>query len=193
MPRASRYILPNVPVHVIHRGVNRTNCFLSDSDFHDYWRLLRAASISSHCAVHAYVFMTNHVHMLVTPAASDSLSDLMKSLAQVYAQRFNRKYARTGPLWEGRHKVHLVLDERYLLTCYRYIELNPVRAGMCKTAGDYVWSSYRCNAKGLPDDVVSPHALYAAWESDTKLRRMRYIELFEEVIDDKALAAIRGR
>ncbi|HEU4853593.1 MAG TPA: transposase [Telluria sp.] len=192
MPRQARYLLPGVPVHVTQRGANRQNCFLAEGDFRLYWQLLADVSRSTACRIHAYVFMTNHVHLLLTSPTVDALGVMMKRVNQPYAQYFNRVYTRTGPLWEGRFRAHIVQDDTYLLTCQRYIELNPVRAGMCEGPADYLWSSHRCNAFGLPDDLVLPHPTYTALAADATERRGHYRGLFHVPVEQDQLEAIRN-
>ena len=146
MPRRARLRLAGYPVHIVHRGNNRAACFRDDTDYRVYLVLLCQHSQEFDCAVHAYVLMTNHVHMLVTPQRADGTSFMMKQVAQRYVHYFNKKYGRTGTLWDSRYKSSIVDERRYLLCCYRYIELNPVRAGMVQHPAEYVWSSYGCNA-----------------------------------------------
>jgi putative transposase len=130
MPRKPRFTLPGIPQHVIQRGNNREPCFFTVEDYRFYPGALQAACHKSCCSVHAYVLMTNHVHLLVTPGAVDSISVMMQSLGRRYVRYINDAYKRSGTLWEGRYKACLVDSGSYLFTCYRYIEMNPVRAGM---------------------------------------------------------------
>ncbi len=146
MPRQQRYRLPGVPQHVIQRGNNRQVTFFDNMDYRKYLDCLETAGDKYDCAIHAYVLMTNHVHLLMTPSEPDSISKVMQSVGRQYVQYINWSYKRTGTLWEGRYKASPIESERYLLTCYRYIELNPVRAGMVASPADYAWSSYRHNA-----------------------------------------------
>jgi putative transposase len=145
MPRRARLVMPGVAWHVIQRGNNRSACFYAEEDYRFYLNTLKEQADKFGCAVHAYVLMTNHVHLLLTPSRIDSVALTMKNLGQRYVQYINRTYRRSGTLWEGRYKSCLVQDETYVLACYRYIELNPLRAGMVKHVGDYRWSSYRTN------------------------------------------------
>jgi putative transposase len=190
MPRQARFIESGVPLHVVQRGVDRQTCFRADSDFQRYWELLGEHARRNGCDIHAYVLMTNHVHLLLTPRGM--CGSLMKSLGQQYAQYFNRRYQRTGPLWESRYRAHVVQDDAHLLTCQRYIELNPVRAGMCGNAGAYRWSSYRSNAEGSRDDVVTPHGLFVALDPVPEGRRKCYRELFSIAIAPAYIDAIRA-
>ena len=160
MPRQPRYFIPNIPQHVIQRGVDRQAVFFEARDYQLYLDTLRCAAHRYHCSVHAYVLMTNHTHLLITPGTGRSLPLLMQAMGRGYVQKLNRHYNRTGTLWQGRYKASLIQDDQYLLTCYRYIELNPVRAGMVRRPGDYPYSSYRHNANGQPDSLITPHPLY---------------------------------
>jgi putative transposase len=129
MPRQPRYFIPNIPQHVIQRGVDRQAVFFSSRDYDLYLDTLRAAGSRYDCSIHAYVLMTNHTHLLITPGTRHSLPLLMQAMGRGYVQTLNRRYNRTGTLWQGRYKASLIQDSIYLLTCYRYFELKPVRAG----------------------------------------------------------------
>lgn len=174
MARRPRLVLPDVPLHIIQRGNNRHLCFVSDTDFRVYLSLLEITAKHFGCAIHAYVLMTNHVHLLLSAVDSAGPSLLMKALGQRYTQYMNRRYGRTGTLWEGRFRSCLVEGERYLLTCQRYIELNPVRAGMVPTPGKYQWSSYRANAEGSKDVLITHHETYLRLGADPLARRAAY-------------------
>ena len=148
MPRRPRLILPGIPLHIIQRGNNRQACFYADEDCRNYLVWLQEYANRNRCAPHAYVLMTNHVHLLVTPQTAEGAGQLMKQLGQRYVQYVNRTYRRTGTLWEGRFRSCLTQEEHYVLACYRYIELNPIRAGMVEHPAEYLWSSYRANTQG---------------------------------------------
>lgn len=169
MARLPRLDVPGVAQHVIQRGNNRQACFGSDQDFVAYAGWLHEYAVKHEVAIHAWVFMTNHVHLLVTPKNAGGVSALMQSVGRRYVPYFNYSYKRSGTLWEGRFRSCLVQSERYLLECYRYIELNPVRADMVSGPGDYKWSSYRCNGLGFEskrkrkiNDILAeaPHRRY---------------------------------
>ena len=192
MPRQPRLDLADVPQHVVQRGNDRQPCFYVTDDYRRYLAGLRESAIRYGCSVHAYVLMTNHVHLLVTPSSAGAVSRMMQWLGRQYVGYINGRYRRTGTLWEGRYKSCLVDTERYLLTCYRYIELNPVRAAMVADPADYAWSSYRTNAQALPDKVVVPHAEYLRLGADASERCSAYRQLFEEVLGDARLAEIRA-
>jgi putative transposase len=162
MPRKPRFTLPGVPQHVIQRGNNRQPCFFAEVDYRRYLDDLHASAEHYACRLHAYVLMTNHVHVLLTPMREYGIGEMMQALGRRYVYYINKTYARTGTLWEGRFKASLVDSEAYLLTCMRYIELNPVRADMVNHAGEYPWSSYGANAQDRTDALLSPHPLYTA-------------------------------
>jgi putative transposase len=160
MPRKRRPYIPEVPCHIISRGNNRETCFYSEDDYLFYLECLADACKRYQVALHAYVLMTNHDHLLMTPATGSGLSQVMQSVGRRYVQYVNINYKRSGTLWEGRHKASLVDAEYYLLACYRYIELNPVRASMVLHPADYRWSSYRVNAGIQARRQLTPHECY---------------------------------
>jgi len=183
--------LPGVPQHVIQRGNNREPCFFGEDDYYRYLGDLKEAAESNRCRVHAYVLMTNHVHLLITPMTEHGITHLMQDLGRKFVRYINHTYRRSGTLWEGRYKAGLIDSESYLLTCMRYIELNPVRANMVPHPGDYRWSSYHGNACGKPDPLVSPHPLYTQLDNHATGRLHAYRELFRHHLDNDVLHAIR--
>lgn len=191
MPRRRRVHLPDVPLHIVQRGHNREACFFSDEDFHCYRRWLGEALAAHDCALHGYVLMTNHVHLLLSPRRPEAVPPLMIALGRRYVQYINRTYRRSGTLWDGRYKSSLVQAETYLLACQRYIELNPVRAGMTDDPAGYRWSSYRANGLGQPDPLLSAHPLYLALGTEPTTRRAAYRALFRAELDGEAIDAIR--
>lgn len=191
MPRRPRIHLDGVPLHIVQRGHNREPCFFSDEDYRCYLHWLEVALKETACALHAYVFMTNHVHLLLTPTKAQAVPTLLISLGRRYVQYINRTYRRTGTLWDSRYKSSLVQAETYLLTAQRYIELNPVRAAMVADPAHYRWSSYRANGLGQADRRLTPHALYLAMgQSDTE-RQAAYRALFRAHLEDAAIDDIR--
>jgi putative transposase len=178
-------------MHVIQRGNDRKPCFFADSDRLVYLSLLEKRSAQFGCSIHAYVLMTNHVHMLLTPAESQSAALLMKHLGQEYVQYVNRTYGRTGSLWEGRFRSCIVDTEVYLMRCHRYIELNPVRAGMVRAPGHYGWSSFRANAWGHASTLITPHPSYLDLAGAMPDRYAAYERLFEDVLTNSQLKEIR--
>ncbi len=191
MPRRARLSLPGVPWHIIQRGNNRSVCFFAEQDYRFYLHNLQELAERFECAVHAYVLMTNHVHLLVTPAEADGAALLMKHLGQRYVQYANRFYQRSGTLWEGRYRSCLVQTEDYVLACYRYIELNPVRAGLVNHPREYRWSSYGANAMGKADILLTPHEQYLRIERTDTARRAAYRALCKAHLEVEMLDNIR--
>lgn len=191
MPRKPRFNLIGIPQHVIQRGNNREPCFLAEEDYRRYLDDLGKAAERFGCHIHAYILMTNHVHLLMTPMRDYAISQMMQALGRRYVRYINHAYERTGTLWEGRYKSSLVDSDRYLLTCMRYIELNPVRAGMVSHPGGYKWSSYSANGQGKPDSLVSPHPLYLELGKTEDTRLFAYRELFRNQMANEELHDIR--
>lgn len=192
MPRKPRYYLAGVPCHVIQRGHNREPCFSAPDDYRYYLQCLREACLHHGARIHAYVLMTNHVHLLMTPDQTDGISRVLQSVGRRYVQYVNASYRRSGTLWEGRHKSSLIDSEEYLLSCYRYIELNPVRAGMVRSAGDYLWSSYPANAQGQDDALTQPHEVYQGLGRDARERQQAYRALFKQELGAAHLQELRS-
>lgn len=178
MARLPRLDLPGIPQHIVQRGNDRQPCFADTADYLRYRQELGEAALKHGCALHAYVLMTNHVHLLVTPAEPGAVSRMMQAIGRRYVAGFNARYRRTGTLWEGRFKSALVDDESYVLACYRYIELNPVRAAMVAGPAEYRWSSHARNAHGARDPRITPHASYLALGRDPATRQVTYRGLF---------------
>ncbi|HFD33277.1 MAG TPA: transposase [Gammaproteobacteria bacterium] len=193
MARLPRFVLPGHPQHVIQRGNNRQVIFCAESDYQFYLEKLLDAAREHACDIHAYVLMTNHVHLLVTPHEENSISKMMQSLGRRYVQYFNYMYKRTGTLWEGRYKASLIDTDRYLFTCMRYIELNPVRArDMVEHPSEYPWSSYRHNAMGKLDKLITEHPLYQSLGKSAESRYLAYQALFKSAVPEKTLVEIRA-
>jgi len=191
MARKLRLIYPGVAVHIIQRGVNRVPCFRADSDYLVYLSHLRHLAAKHGCAVHAYCLMTNHVHLLVTPQAEDSCTAMMRDLGRRYVPYFNARHERSGTLWEGRFRSCLVQSARYVLACYRYIELNPVRAEMVNHPAGYLWSSYAVNSGGRSDPFLAEHPEFSALSAQTGSRHAAYRGLFDGAMDEALLESIR--
>jgi len=171
--------------------VDRQAVFFHQQDYALYREALQDAATSNDCLIHAYVLMTNHVHLLVTPLNERSLPLMMQAMGRNYVQRLNARYGRTGTLWEGRYKASPVQDSNYLLVCQRYIELNPVRARMVVAPGDYPYSSYAYHAAGIDDVLVTAHTCYLSLGEDRAARQSAYRRLFQDLLDEKLLASIR--
>ena len=191
MPRRARLALPNVPLHLIQRGNNRSACFFADEDYRVYLDWLADYAAKTGVRVHAYALMTNHVHLLVSADQAEAPGALMKALGQRYVQYVNRGYRRSGTLWEGRFRSCLLQEDAYLLACMRYIELNPVRAAMASHPADYRWSSYRANAQGETDALLRPHPIYAALGTDSVAQQAAYRELFRHELEPRLVDEIR--
>lgn len=191
MARLPRFVLPDQPQHIIVRGNNRSEIFCADADYQFYLEKLKLACDKHDCKIHAYVLMTNHVHLLITPQEENSLSKAMQMLGRYYVQYYNYTYQRTGTLWEGRYKATLIDSEVYLLTCMRYIELNPVRADMVGHPSDYPWSSYFYNALGNANELVSPHPEYLRMGKTEEARQAAYRQLFKYHVAENTMDEIR--
>jgi len=191
MARLPRICLPGIPQHIIQRGNDRKPCFAADEDFAAYAHWLDEYARKYQVVIHAWVFMTNRVHLLATPQSKDGISRLMQTLGRHYVRYFNYTYKRTGTLWEGRFKSCVVDEENYLLICQRYIELNPVRANMVQSPGDYRWSSYQANGYGKPMKLWTPHRAYHELGRSIKERTKAYRELFRGHLEPELLHEIR--
>ena len=191
MGRHARLVVPGIALHVYQRGNNKQVCFRDVNDRLVYLAMMRDLVARHPCALHAYCLMTNHVHLLLTPESMTACALLMRDLAGCYASYFNRRYGRTGTLWEGRFGSCLVDSPRYVLGCYRYVEVNPVRAAMVKKALDYDWSSARANAGMVSAQELAPHAEYIALGGDEEVRQCAYRALLEAGDDPLALKSLR--
>lgn len=190
--RLPRYFVEGYPQHVIQRGNNRDVIFVSDTDYIFYLECLAKAAENHSLDIHAYVLMTNHVHLLVTPETEKSLPKTMQSIGRRYVQYFNHTYRRTGTLWEGRYKATIIDSDQYLMACSRYIELNPVRAGMVSSPVEYPWSSYPVNALGKNSEFITPHSNYLALGRDGISCQRAYLSLFDTALTDQQIEDIRG-
>lgn len=188
MARHPRLIIPGVAVHLIQRGNNRAACFRQDGDYLTYLSLLRRLCALHECEVHAYCVMTNHVHILLTPPVPQSCALLMRDLGRTYVRYFNDRYQRTGTLWEGRFRSCIAESAAYVLACYRYIELNPVRAGMVTDPARYPWSSHADNVGLRRDPMIHPRVEFSALGDDP---HQAYQALFEHPLGDGMLRSIR--
>jgi putative transposase len=191
MPRQPRIDLPGIPQHIVQRGNDRQPCFFTDVDRVRYLQDLRDIAKRECCSVHAYVLMTNHVHLLVTPMAAGHVPRMMQALGRGYVRYINERYRRTGTLWEGRYKACPVIDDGYLLRCQRYIELNPLRARMVEDPAHYRWSSFRGNTMPPPDPLITPHRAWTALGPDATTRYRAWRAVVMETIDPSETDAIR--
>lgn len=192
MARLPRFVIPGQPQHVIQRGNNRMDIFQADGDHRFYLEKLAEMAEKHGCQIHAYVLMSNHVHLLVTPLTESAIGRMMQGVGRYYVQYFNHCYRRTGTLWEGRYRATPIDSEQYLLTCMRYIELNPVRAtDMANHPAEYPWSSYHYNALGKDDPIVTPHLEYKRLGVTGAERQAAYRQRFKTRIPEMSLEAIR--
>ena len=194
MARLPRYVIPGQPQHIIQRGNNRQAIFGAAADFQFFRDTLAEAARKHGLLVHGYVWMTNHIHLLATPELENSISKAFQSVGRKYVQHFNSAYQRSGTLWEGRYRATIVDSARYLLTLMRYIELNPVRAGMVAHPRGYPWSSYAFNALGETgpnSDWLTPHNEYLSLGRSLADRQSAYRQLFRAAIPSIELKEIR--
>jgi putative transposase len=192
MPRQPRFWYPGAVLHAIQRGNNRVAVFHGDQDRRYYLECLREASCEHRVAIHAYVLMTNHVHLLVSPGTTGAMPRMMQTIGRRFVGRFNYRHGRTGTLWEGRYRAALIESEAHLLACMRYIELNPVRAGMVASPASYAWSSHGANALGRVDELITPHSLYESLGASPDARQARYRSELMRVLTDDELRGIRN-
>lgn len=191
MPRKPRVSAAGVAEHVIQRGNNRQVVFLRESDKKCYVTWLKQYAQKYEVQIHAWVLMTNHVHILCTPSSETGISQMMQSLGRMYVRYFNKSHKRTGTLWEGRYRSCVVQEEGYLMQVYRYIELNPVRAGLVKHPAEFSWSSYQCNGLGKTSDLLTPHPLYLSLGKNDFTRLDSYRAFIEQHFDSRLLEDIR--
>ncbi len=191
MPRKPRFFLPNVPSHVVQRGRSREPVFFEPADYYFYLEKLREALLKYDVSLHSYVLMTNHIHLLMTAKDEIGISQVMQYIGRFYVPYVNNKYGFSGSIWEGRFKSNLIESERYLFSCMRYIEQNPVRADMVSSPEDYLYSSYHVNALGLDGLIVSPHILFTQLSQDKAKQHEFYRLLFGEAISQDDLNEVR--
>jgi putative transposase len=188
MPRSPRPVIPGQPLHIIQRGNNRMPTFFCTEDFDYYLRVVGEATRRVGCSLHAYVLMSNHVHLLVTPHDAQGAARMMQAIGRRYVRYVNKRHGRTGTLWEGRFRSTLIDSESYFLACSRYVELNPVRAGIVCDPAAYRWSSFCCNALSEADALITPHPAYLALAARPA---EGYRALFAEHLDTDIVEAIR--
>ena len=182
MARPLRLTVPGYPHHVILRGNNRQAVALDDVDRRRLLDGIGEQAALAKVAVHSYVLMSNHLHLLLTPETADGIPQMMQALGRAYVRAFNRRHGRSGTLWEGRYRSTLVEAERYLLACMAYIDLNPVRAGMVATAADYPWSGHGHLVGLRVDPLITPHPLYWGLGNTPFARERAYGELVEAAL-----------
>ncbi len=193
MPRPPRFDQAGFTRHVIQRGANRQDIFRDEQDFQIAQRYLDEALRREDTALHAYVLMGNHFHLLLTPERDGALGRLMQDFGRRYVPYFNARYRHSGGLFQGRYRALVIGDDRYLLACSRYVEMNPVRAGLCQLPAHYGWSSYRANAEGRPTDAprLTAHPVYAALGGNPESRRSAYRALFAAPLPPDEVQSLR--
>jgi putative transposase len=180
-----------MPHHVIQRGVNKMDIFRSDADYECFLAIFHAAAMKCRTDVHVYVLMTNHIHFIVTPQVEGGLSSTMKTVGDTYVRYFNRRYERTGGLFEGRYRSLVIDSDAYWYTCMRYVELNPVRAGLVIRPEDYRWSSYRSHGLGEHDNLTVPHQMYLTLGNSAVVRQQCWRAICHEALPEEQLAEMR--
>lgn len=190
MARLPRLTVPGYAHHIIQRGNNRQTIFVTDEDYRFMLSLLEDAARENRVAVHAYVLMGNHFHLLATPATEEGLPRMMQAIGRRYVRYFNRVYDRTGTLWEGRYRSTVIEAERYLLSCMAYIDLNPVRAAMVAQPGHYLWSSHSHYTGLRGDKVLTPHPMYWALGNTPFAREAAYVALVQSGLSGDEVQAL---
>jgi len=191
MARSPRITIPAYPHHIIQRGNNRGATFFADNDYRFFLECLRQAKTKCRCRIYAYVLMTNHFHLLVEPAEVGDLGRFMQSVGRRYVRYVNETYGRSGTLWEGRFKSAAVSRDEYLIACSRYIELNPVRAGLVRLPRDYRWSSYQHRALGMPDRLLDEDPWYSGLGATETERQEKYQQWIDSQISQGEWEEIR--
>ena len=190
MARLPRLVIPNQPHHLIQRGVDRQAIFRETEDYVNFLGRLRDAAKQFKVAIHAYVLMSNHVHLLATPSDADGLAKMMQWVGRYYVPYFNQKYGRVGTLWQGRYRATVIDSEPYFMLCSCYIDQNPVRAGIVATPGEYPWSSYLHHVGAKPDPLVVDHALYWALGNTPFDREAAYKQMAEQALTSAQTAKL---
>lgn len=191
MARLPRPRIIDLTQHVIQRGNNRSDIFRSPQDFDLYLACIAEACSLHRLTVNAYVLMTNHVHLMLMPQTPDAISQAMQTIGRRYVYYFNHRYGRTGGLFEGRYRSTIIDSERYWFRCMRYVELNPVRAGLVEHPHHYRWSSHRSHALGIKDRLLVPHPLYLALGDSPAARQVAWREICREAVPSDELAELR--
>lgn len=190
MARLPRLVIPDQPHHIIQRGNDRQSIFRDTDDYQVFLRWMRDAATQFKVAIHAYVLMPNHLHFLASPSEPTGLARMMQWIGRQYVPYFNRKYVRIGTLWQGRYKATVIDSERYFMTCMRYIELNPVRAGIAAAPAEYPWSSCAHHVGAKPDSLISDHPLYWALGNTPFEREIAYRDLIEQALTSAEISEL---
>lgn len=190
MPRKPRFFVPGIPVHVVQRGHSRQAVFFESQDYATYAYWVKESALKYGISIHAFVLMTNHVHLLLTPSTEKGVSDFMQYVGRRYVPYINHKYGRSGTIWEGRFKASMVQDDRYLLAVMRYIEMNPVRAGMVDLPGHYRWSSFLHNSGARKISFISHHEVYNSLGKSKEIASQAYVDLFRGELSEQEMKRI---
>ena len=190
MARLPRLTLAGYPHHIILRGNNRQAIFMDSADFQRMLALLQANAQDQQVQIHAYVLMSNHLHLLLTPLQNDSLPKMMQAVGRSYVLYFNKRHGRSGTLWEGRYRSALIQTERYFLACMAYIDLNPVRAGMVAQAADYLWSSHGHYIGRQNEAWLTPHPLYWDMGNTPFAREAAYAAMVQAGVNQEQQQAL---
>lgn len=192
MARLPRLVVPQQPHHVIQRGIDRQAIFRDDEDYAAFLKWLREAARQFKVALHAYVLMPNHVHLLVSPSDATGLGKMMQWIGRYYVPYFNHKYQRVGTLWQGRYRASVIDSEQYFMTCSRYIELNPVRAELAADPANYPWSSCSHHIGTRTDPYITDHSLYWRLGNTPFEREAAYKALVEQALTTAEMQIIQG-
>lgn len=191
MPRKPRFYLPDYPVHIVQRGHNRNNVFFENEDYKAYLDWLQEGSEWYEVPIHAYALLPNEIHILASPSSKESASRMMQYQGRRYVPYVNAAYGKTGTIWQGRYKASLIDPETSLLNCMLYIENLPVRDGLVKSAANYKWSSYKCNAQDKKNSLISPHDAYKNIGRGDKKRLEKYLALSKAGLSDEVSSNIQ--
>jgi putative transposase len=190
MARLPRLTVPGYPHHIIQRGNNRQAIFSDAADYELLLGLVDEHARKQQVAVHGYVLMSNHFHLLATPETVEGIPQMMQSVGRRYVRHFNLRHGRTGTLWEGRYRSTLIQAERHLLACMVYMDLNPVRAAMVADPADYPWSSYQHFIGRRPDKLITPHPLYWELGNTPFARDQSYIDMVRAGVSEEHRRAL---
>jgi len=190
MARLPRLVVPSQPHHVIQRGAGQQPVFIDTQDHRLFLEHLQTAAKKFNVALHAYVLMSNHIHLLATPVESTGLAKMMQWIGRYYVPYFNQKYGRCGTLWQGRYKTAVIDSERYFLICSRYIEMNAVRAGIVAAPENYLWSSYHHHVGERQDALITEHPLYWALGNTPFAREAAYRQLIQQALPNDAVTML---
>ncbi len=191
MPRKPRFYLPGYPVHIVQRGHSKSNVFFEDADYKAYLEWLQEGSEWYEVPVHAYALLPNEIHILASPGDKESASRMMQYQGRRYVPYVNAAYQRTGTIWQGRYKASLLEPETCIINSMLYIETLPVRLGLSKSAGPYKWSSYKANAQGKKNPLITPHDVFKGLARGEKQRMQKYTALAKAGLESQVITDIQ--